>query len=57
MVNNTQVLYQMGGFHLFECSSDETINDNQRISWIDDELGPVQLQIVASLFLDSTAKW
>ena len=42
MVNNTQVLYHMGGFHLFERSSDETINDNRRISRIDDELHPLQ---------------
>ena len=42
MVNNAQVLYHMGGFHLFERSSDETINDNQRISRIDDELHPLQ---------------
>ena len=32
----------MGGFHLFERSSDETINDNRRISRIDDELHPLQ---------------
>ena len=42
MVNNTQILYQMGGFHLFERSSDETINDNRRILRIDDELHPLQ---------------
>ena len=42
MVNNAQVLYHMGGFHLLECSSDETINDNRRIPRIDDELHPLQ---------------
>ena len=42
MVNNAQVLYHMGGFHLFERSSDEMINDNRRISRIDDELHPLQ---------------
>ena len=41
-VNNAQVLYHMGGFHLFERSSDETINDNRRIPRIDDELHPLQ---------------
>ena len=43
MVNNTQILYHMGGFHRFEHSSDETINDNQRISRIDDELHSLQV--------------
>ena len=42
MVNNAQVLYHMGGFHLFERLSDETINDNRRIPRIDDELHPLQ---------------
>ena len=43
MADNTQFLYHMGGFHLFERSSEETINDNRRISRIDDEpLHPLQ---------------
>ena len=43
MADNTQFLYHMGGFHFFERSSDETINDNRRISRIDDEpLHPLQ---------------
>ena len=43
MADNTQFLYHMGGFHLFEHSSKETINNNQRISRIDDEpLHPLQ---------------
>ena len=43
MADNTQFLYHMGGSHLFERSSEETINDNQRISREDDEsLHPLQ---------------
>ena len=43
MANNTQILYNMGGFHLFERSSEETINDNRRISPEDKEpIHPLQ---------------
>ena len=43
MADNSQVLYNMGGFHLFERSSEETIDDNRRISREDDEpLHPLQ---------------
>ena len=37
MADNTQVLYNMGGYHLFKRSSEETINDNRRISPEDKE--------------------
>ena len=43
MANNTQFLYHMGRFYFFERSSNEMINDNQRILRIDDEpLHPLQ---------------
>ena len=43
MADNTQVLYNMGGFHLFKRSSEETINDNRRISPEDKEpIHPLQ---------------
>ena len=43
MADNTQILYNMGGFHLFERGSEETINDNRRISPEDKEpIHPLQ---------------
>ena len=36
MVNDARIFIILGGFHLFECSSEEMSNDGQRISQEDD---------------------